>query len=105
MIFPDGKRIILLAKGRLVNLGCGTGHPSYVMSSSFANQTIAQIELFTRAHHYPVGVHTLPKHLDEKVARLQLQKLDAKLTELTDQQATYIGVSKDGPYKADHYRY
>jgi len=105
VIFPDGKRIILLAKGRLVNLGCGTGHPSYVMSSSFANQTIAQIELFTRAHHYPVGVHTLPKHLDEKVARLQLQKLDAKLTELTDQQATYIGVSKDGPYKADHYRY
>ncbi|GMV67741.1 MAG: adenosylhomocysteinase [Pseudomonadota bacterium] len=105
VIFPDGKRIILLAKGRLVNLGCGTGHPSYVMSSSFANQTIAQIELFTRAHHYPVGVHTLPKHLDEKVARLQLQKLDAELTELTDQQATYIGVSKDGPYKADHYRY
>ncbi|HMM44286.1 MAG TPA: adenosylhomocysteinase [Candidatus Macondimonas sp.] len=105
VIFPDGKRIILLAKGRLVNLGCGTGHPSYVMSSSFANQTIAQIELFTRAHHYPVGVHTLPKHLDEKVARLQLKKLDAKLTELTDQQAAYIGVPKDGPYKADHYRY
>ena len=105
VIFPDGKRIILLAKGRLVNLGCGTGHPSYVMSSSFANQTIAQIELFTRAHHYLVGVHTLPKHLDEKVARLQLKKLDAKLTELTDQQAAYIGVPKDGPYKADHYRY
>ena len=105
VIFPDGKRIILLAQGRLVNLGCGTGHPSYVMSSSFANQTIAQIELFTRAHHYPVGVHTLPKHLDEKVARLQLKKLDAQLTELTDQQAAYIGVSKDGPYKADHYRY
>jgi len=105
VIFPDGKRIILLAQGRLVNLGCGTGHPSYVMSSSFANQTIAQIELFTRAHHYPVGVHTLPKHLDEKVARLQLKTLNAQLTELTDQQATYIGVSKDGPYKADHYRY
>ncbi|HXF07059.1 MAG TPA: adenosylhomocysteinase [Candidatus Acidoferrales bacterium] len=105
VIFPDGKRIILLARGRLVNLGCGTGHPSYVMSSSFANQTIAQIELFTRAHHYPIGVHTLPKHLDEKVARLQLKKLGAKLTELTDQQAAYIGVPKDGPYKPDHYRY
>jgi adenosylhomocysteinase len=105
VIFPDGKRIILLAQGRLVNLGCATGHPSYVMSSSFANQTIAQIELFTRGQHYPVGVHTLPKHLDEKVARLQLKKLDAKLTELTDQQAAYIGVPKDGPYKADHYRY
>ena len=105
VIFPNGKRIILLAQGRLVNLGCATGHPSYVMSSSFANQTIAQIELFTRGQHYPVGVHTLPKHLDEKVARLQLKKLDAKLTELTDQQAAYIGVPKDGPYKADHYRY
>jgi adenosylhomocysteinase len=105
VIFPDGKRIILLAKGRLVNLGCGTGHPSYVMSSSFANQTIAQIELFTQTHKYPVGVYTLPKHLDEKVARLQLKKLNAQLTELTDQQATYIGVSKDGPYKPDHYRY
>ena len=96
---------ILLAKGRLVNLGCGTGHPSYVMSSSFANQTIAQIELFTRTADYPVGVYTLPKHLDEKVARLQLKKLNAQLTELTDQQATYIGVSKQGPYKPDHYRY
>ncbi|MDY6957338.1 MAG: adenosylhomocysteinase [Pseudomonadota bacterium] len=105
VIFPDGKRIILLAQGRLVNLGCATGHPSYVMSSSFANQTIAQIELFTHGQHYPVGVHTLPKHLDEKVARLQLKKLDAKLTELTAQQAAYIGVPKDGPYKADHYRY
>ncbi len=105
VIFPDGKRIILLAKGRLVNLGCGTGHPSYVMSSSFANQTIAQIELYTRADQYPVGVYTLPKHLDEKVARLQLKKLNAVLTELTDQQAAYIGVSKTGPYKADHYRY
>jgi adenosylhomocysteinase len=105
VIFPDGKRIILLAKGRLVNLGCGTGHPSYVMSSSFANQTIAQIELFTNTARYPVGVYTLPKHLDEKVARLQLKKLNAQLTELTDTQARYIGVSKDGPYKADHYRY
>ncbi len=105
VIFPSGRRIILLAKGRLVNLGCGTGHPSYVMSSSFANQTIAQIELFTRTADYPVGVYTLPKHLDEKVARLQLRKLNAKLTTLTDQQATYIGVSKDGPYKADQYRY
>ena len=105
IIFPDGKRIILLAKGRLVNLGCGTGHPSYVMSSSFANQTIAQIELFCETAKYPVGVYTLPKHLDEKVARLQLKKLNAQLTELTDAQARYIGVQKEGPYKPDHYRY
>ena len=105
VIFPDGKRIILLAEGRLVNLGCGTGHPSYVMSSSFANQTIAQIELFTRTEQYPVGVYVLPKHLDEKVARLQLTKLGARLTELTDEQARYIGVPKAGPYKADQYRY
>ncbi|MEO8004695.1 MAG: adenosylhomocysteinase [Betaproteobacteria bacterium] len=105
VIFPDGKRIIMLAKGRLVNLGCGTGHPSYVMSSSFANQTIAQIELFGNTAKYPVGVYTLPKHLDEKVARLQLKKLNAQLTQLTDAQATYIGVSMQGPYKADHYRY
>jgi adenosylhomocysteinase len=105
IIFPDGKRIILLAEGRLVNLGCGTGHPSYVMSSSFANQTLAQIELFTNTAKYPVGVYVLPKHLDEKVARLQLKKLNAQLTELTDVQANYIGVSKAGPYKADHYRY
>jgi adenosylhomocysteinase len=105
VIFPDSKRIILLAKGRLVNLGCGTGHPSYVMSSSFANQTIAQIELFTNTDKYPVGVYTLPKHLDEKVARLQLKKLNAQLTELTDAQARYIGVDKAGPYKADQYRY
>ena len=105
VIFPDGKRIIVLAKGRLVNLGCGTGHPSYVMSSSFANQTIAQIELFTNTAKYPVGVYTLPKHLDEKVARLQLKKLNAQLTELTDAQAKYIGVPKSGPYKSDHYRY
>ena len=105
VIFPDGKRIILLAKGRLVNLGCATGHPSYVMSSSFANQTLAQIELFSHHEKYPVGVYTLPKHLDEKVARLQLRKLNAELTELTDSQATYIGVAKEGPYKAAHYRY
>jgi adenosylhomocysteinase len=105
VIFPDGKKIILLAKGRLVNLGCGTGHPSYVMSSSFANQTIAQIELFTHTENYPVGVYTLPKHLDEKVAVLQLRKLNAKLTTLTDEQAAYIGVQKQGPYKPDTYRY
>jgi adenosylhomocysteinase len=105
VIFPDGKRIILLAQGRLVNLGCGTGHPSYVMSSSFANQVIAQIELFTNTKQYPVGVYVLPKHLDEKVARLQLRKLNASLTELRDDQAKYIGVSKDGPFKPDHYRY
>ncbi len=105
VIFPDGKRIILLAKGRLVNLGCGTGHPSYVMSSSFANQTIEQIELWTRNADYPVGVYVLPKHLDEKVARLQLQKLNATLTELTTEQANYIGVSQQGPYKKDSYRY
>ncbi len=107
VIFPDGKRIIILAKGRLVNLGCGTGHPSYVMSSSFANQTIAQIELWQErdSGKYPVGVYVLPKHLDEKVARLQLKKLNAQLSELTEEQAAYIGVSKAGPYKADHYRY
>src|SRR5512137_1355700 len=105
IIFPDGKRIILLAEGRLVNLGCGTGHPSYVMSSSFANQTIAQIELFTNTAKYPIGVYVLPKHLDEKVARLQLAKLGAQLTELTDAQARYIGVDRDGPYKPEHYRY
>ena len=105
VIFPDGKRIILLAKGRLVNLGCGTGHPSYVMSSSFANQTLAQIELFAKTADYPVGVYTLPKHLDEHVARLQLSTLNAQLTTLTDQQAAYINVPKDGPYKSAHYRY
>jgi adenosylhomocysteinase len=109
VIFPDGKRIILLAEGRLVNLGCATGHPSYVMSSSFANQTIAQIELWTETQKspgkYPIGVYVLPKHLDEKVARLQLKKLAATLTELTEAQARYIGVAKQGPYKADHYRY
>ena len=106
VIFPDGKRIILLAKGRLVNLGCGTGHPSFVMSSSFANQTIAQIELFTKSGEYQSGkVYVLPKHLDEKVARLHLQKVGAMLTELSDEQAAYIGVPKAGPYKADSYRY
>jgi adenosylhomocysteinase len=105
VIFPDGKRIILLAEGRLVNLGCGTGHPSYVMSSSFANQTIAQIELFNNPDKYPLGVYVLPKHLDEKVARLQLKKLGAQLTELSDAQARYIGVQKQGPYKPDTYRY
>jgi len=109
VIFPDGKRIILLAEGRLVNLGCGTGHPSYVMSSSFTNQVMAQIELSTdareRTNKYPVGVYVLPKHLDEKVARLQLSKLGAKLTELNDKQARYIGVHRRGPYKPDTYRY
>ncbi len=105
IIFPDGKRIILLAEGRLVNLACGTGHPSYVMSSSFANQTLAQIELYTNTANYPVGVHVLPKHLDEKVARLQLKKLSAELTVLTDHQARYIGVEQAGPYKTDQYRY
>ena len=88
-----------------MNLGCGTGHPSYVMSSSFANQTIAQIELFTHTAKYPIGVYVLPKHLDEKVARLQLKTLNAELTELTDRQARYIGVPSEGPYKPDHYRY
>ena len=105
IVMPSGNRIILLAKGRLVNLGCATGHPSYVMSSSFANQTIAQIELYTKTSDYPVGVYTLPKHLDEKVARLQLKKLNVQLTTLTPEQAAYIGVSVDGPYKAEHYRY
>jgi adenosylhomocysteinase len=106
IIFPDGKRIILLAKGRLVNLGCGTGHPSFVMSSSFANQTIAQIELFCHPDGYDAGkVYVLPKHLDEKVARLHLKKVGAMLTELTDEQAAYIGVPKQGPYKPDTYRY
>ncbi|MCP5270669.1 MAG: adenosylhomocysteinase [Burkholderiaceae bacterium] len=106
VIFPDGKRIILLAKGRLVNLGCATGHPSFVMSSSFANQTIAQIELFTHSDYYEQGkVYVLPKHLDEKVARLHLKKVGAMLTTLTEEQAAYIGVPVAGPYKADTYRY
>jgi adenosylhomocysteinase len=106
VIFPDGKKITLLAKGRLVNLGCATGHPSFVMSASFANQTIAQIELFTKQDHYENGkVYVLPKHLDEKVARLHLEKVGAMLTVLSEEQAAYIGVSKNGPYKADTYRY
>ena len=105
IILPSGNRIILLAKGRLVNLGCATGHPSYVMSSSFANQTIAQLDIFCNPGKYPVGVYTLPKHLDEKVARLQLKKLNVQMTTLTQQQADYIGVPVEGPYKAEHYRY
>ncbi|MDK9716508.1 MAG: adenosylhomocysteinase [Trichlorobacter sp.] len=105
IILPSGNRIILLAKGRLVNLGCATGHPSYVMSSSFANQTIAQIEIFCNPGKYPTGVYVLPKHLDEKVARLQLKKLNAQLSVLTKEQADYIGVPMEGPYKAEHYRY
>jgi adenosylhomocysteinase len=105
IIFPDGKRIILLAEGRLVNLGCATGHPSFVMSNSFTNQVLAQIELFTKTEQYPVGVYVLPKHLDEMVARLHLKKIGATLTELTDEQAAYIDVPKQGPYKPAHYRY
>ena len=105
VIFPDGKRIILLAQGRLVNLGCATGHPSFVMSNSFTNQTLAQIELFQKRDQYDNKVYILPKHLDEMVARLHLEKIGVKLTTLTDEQAAYIGVETDGPYKADHYRY
>src|SRR5690625_1010754 len=106
VIFPDGKRIILLAQGRLVNLGCATGHPSFVMSASFTNQTIAQIELFHYADRYESGkVYMLPKHLDEKVARLHLAKLGVQLTELTPEQAKYINVPVEGPYKVDHCRY
>jgi adenosylhomocysteinase len=106
VVFPDGKKIIMLAKGRLVNLGCGTGHPSFVMSASFANQTIAQIELFSHPDSYDIGkVYVLPKHLDEKVARLHLKKVGAMLTELSEEQAAYIGVPKQGPYKPDTYRY
>ncbi|QXJ22016.1 adenosylhomocysteinase [Actinomadura graeca] len=103
--FPDGHSIIVLAEGRLMNLGCATGHPSFVMSNSFTNQVIAQIELFTKTEEYPVGVYVLPKHLDEKVARLHLSALGVKLTELTKEQAAYIGVHVEGPYKPDHYRY
>lgn len=105
VIFPDGKRIILLAQGRLVNLGCATGHPSFVMSNSFTNQTLAQIELWTKGDNYQNDVYILPKHLDEKVARLHLEKIGAKLTTLTPEQAAYISVPIDGPYKSDHYRY
>ncbi len=105
VIFPDGKRIILLAEGRLVNLGCATGHPSFVMSNSFTNQTLAQIELFCHGDKYRNKVYVLPKHLDEKVARLHLKKIGAQLTRLTPEQAAYIGVPVEGPYKPDHYRY
>ena len=103
--FPDGKQIIVLAKGRLVNLGCATGHPSFVMSSSFTNQTLAQIELFTKNSEYENRVYVLPKHLDEKVAALHLDKLGVKLTRLSHRQAEYIGVPQHGPFKPDHYRY
>jgi adenosylhomocysteinase len=103
--FPDGKRLILLSEGRLLNLGNATGHPSFVMSASFTNQVLAQIELFTRGGQYQNQVYTLPKHLDEKVARLHLAKLNAKLTELSSEQAAYIGVNPQGPYKPEHYRY
>jgi adenosylhomocysteinase len=103
--FPDGKQILILAKGRLVNLGCATGHPSFVMSSSFTNQVLAQIELFTKAGEYANDVHVLPKHLDEKVAALHLEKLGVKLTTLSPKQADYIGVPQQGPFKPDHYRY
>jgi adenosylhomocysteinase len=103
--FPSGNSIFLLAEGRLVNLGCATGHPSFVMSNSFANQTLAQIDLWNNKDVYAVGVYTLPKKLDEEVARLHLEKIGVKLTTLSPKQADYLGVSPDGPYKADHYRY
>ncbi|MDP2827677.1 MAG: adenosylhomocysteinase [Sulfuricellaceae bacterium] len=105
IVFPDGKKLIVLAEGRLVNLGCATGHPSFVMSASFTNQVMAQIDLFNHPENYPVGVYVLPKHLDEKVARLHLKKIGVNLTELSDEQAGYIGVPKNGPYKPNHYRY
>ncbi|MCB0320722.1 MAG: adenosylhomocysteinase, partial [Bdellovibrionales bacterium] len=104
-VLPNGRSVIVLARGRLVNLGCATGHPSFVMSASFTNQVIAQIELFANHGKYPVGVHILPKILDEKVARLHLNKLGVNLTKMTQQQAEYIGVPMDGPYKPEHYRY
>jgi adenosylhomocysteinase len=104
-VFPDGHSVIVLAEGRLLNLGCATGHPSFVMSTSFANQVLAQIELFTRLDQYPIGVHRLPRELDEKVARLHLDKLGVRLTELTDKQSSYLGIPKDGPFKPEHYRY
>jgi adenosylhomocysteinase len=104
-IFPDGHSVLILAEGRLLNLGCATGHPSFVMSASFSNQVLAQMELHQNASRYERKVYTLPKHLDEKVARLHLGKLGVKLTELTPDQATYIGVENDGPYKPEHYRY
>jgi adenosylhomocysteinase len=105
IVFPDGHRITLLAEGRLVNLGCATGHPSFVMSNSFTNQVLAQMEIFTKPDEYPIGVYILPKHLDEEVARLHLDKIGAKLTRLTQDQADYIGVPVEGPYKPEHYRY
>jgi len=103
--FPDGHSIIMLAEGRLLNLGCATGHPSFVMSCSFSNQVVAQIELYNKSADYPLGVHVLPKQLDEKVARLHLDSLGVKLTTLSPEQADYIGVPQRGPYKSDHYRY
>jgi adenosylhomocysteinase len=103
--FPDGHSVIVLAEGRLVNLGCATGHPSFVMSFSFTNQVLAQIELFTRTEDYPIGVYVLPRRLDERVARLHLDKLGVKLTPLTEKQAAYLGVDLGGPFKPDHYRY
>jgi adenosylhomocysteinase len=105
VIFPDGKRLIILAEGRLVNLGCGTGHPSFVMSNSFTNQTLAQLELFTQGSKYKNEVYVLPKHLDEKVASLHLKKLGVQLTRLNEKQAEYLHLSMDGPFKSDHYRY
>ncbi|HSE69270.1 MAG TPA: adenosylhomocysteinase, partial [Nocardioidaceae bacterium] len=103
--FPEGNSVIILSEGRLMNLGNATGHPSFVMSNSFTNQVLAQIELFTKTDEYPVGVYTLPKHLDEEVARLHLAALGVKLTELTPDQAGYLGIPVEGPYKSDHYRY
>ncbi len=103
--FPDGHSVIVLAEGRLMNLGCATGHPSFVMSNSFTNQVMAQIELFTKHDQYPLGVHVLPKLLDEKVARLHLDALGVRLTEMSPDQADYLGVPVEGPYKPDHYRY
>ncbi len=105
IVLPNGNKIIMLAEGRLVNLGCATGHPSFVMSNSFTNQTLAQIELFQNKGEYPIGVYRLPKHLDEKVARLHLKRIGVNLTELSDEQAKYIGVEKTGPFKPEHYRY
>ena len=104
-IFPDGKRLTVLARGRLVNLGCATGHPSFVMSNSFSNQTLAQMDLWANKDNYEVGVYILPKKLDEEVARLHLEKIGVKLTKLTQAQADYLGVSLEGPYKPEHYRY
>jgi len=104
-VFPDKHRVLVLAEGRLLNLGCATGHPSFVMSNSFTNQVLAQLELFTKPESYPVGVYVLPKHLDEEVARLHLAALGVRLTELTDDQASYLGVDVNGPYKSDQYRY